>query len=121
MSLKDTCVSAWEALPVTINASASITNTIDLGGLRLFGVAIPANWTNASLTFQMSPDNGTNWYSLIDQDGSEITAVPTASSCIMLDPKGFASLQYLKIRSGTAASPVLQATASTLKLIVRAV
>jgi hypothetical protein len=121
MSLKDTCVSAWDAVPVTIANGASLSAAIDLGGLRLFGVAIPPAWTAASLSFQMSPDGGATWYELLDQAGNAITAAATASSCMTLDPKPFAPLQLIKIRSGLSSAPVTQTADRALKLILRSV
>ncbi|MDR3424004.1 MAG: hypothetical protein P4M13_02850 [Alphaproteobacteria bacterium] len=121
MSLKDTCESAWEAFPATIANGTALSGAIDLGGLRLFGVAIPSAWTTAVLSFQMSPDGGTTWYELLDQTGAAITAAATASGCLMLDPKLFAPLQLIKIRSGLSSTPVNQAADRVIQLILRSV
>lgn len=121
MSLKDTCVCAWEAFPVTISSGASLTGTINLSGLRLFSIAMPSSWTAANLTFQMSPDSGTTWVNLRDQSGNEVVAVADASCCVLLTPAQFASIQYLRIRSGTAATPVAQAADRSLQLVLRSV
>ncbi|MDE1902177.1 MAG: hypothetical protein KGI37_11160 [Alphaproteobacteria bacterium] len=121
MSLKDTCESAWDICPATIAGGTNLTGTINLGGLRLFGIAVPATWTAASLTFQMSPDGGTSWYNLQDQTGTEISAAANPSCCLTFDPKIFAPLQYIKLRSGPSSSPVNQTAASTLQLVLRSV
>ncbi|MDD4615847.1 MAG: hypothetical protein PHW76_01845 [Alphaproteobacteria bacterium] len=121
MSLKDTWTSAWEAAPAAIASGASLSPVLNLGGLRLFAIVMPSGWTAANLTFQMSPDGGATWANIKDQNGVEITAMASALDCLILDPKVFAPIQYLRLRSGTAASPVVQTAARTLSMILRAV
>ncbi len=121
MSLKDSCNSPWEILPATIANGASLTGTLDLGGLRLFGIVMPSGWTAADLTFQMSPDAGAAWADLKNQDGAEITVTASAGGCFVLDPAQFSSLQYLRVRSGAAASPVAQGADRQLRLVLRSV
>ncbi|MFA5041047.1 MAG: hypothetical protein WC464_05390 [Bdellovibrionales bacterium] len=121
MSFRNSCVNAWETLPVTISSGTSITGTTDLGGLRLFAISMPPAWTAANLTFQMSPDGGTTWTDLRDQSGDEIVAVTGASVCTILTPSQFAPLQYLRVRSGTGSSPVAQGADRQLQLILRPV
>jgi len=119
MSLRNSYANAWEALPITVGTGASLSETVNLGGFRLFAVGMPSLWTAANLTFQVSPDGGTTWLNLKDQDGNDVMAVATADACIALSPSSFAAAQYLRLRSGTLATPVGQEAARTLKLIVR--
>lgn len=121
MSLKDTSVSAWEALSVTLASGSSLSGTINLGGLRLFGLTIPAAWTAAALSFQVSPDAGANWYELMGPDGAAVTLAPQTSCCMMLDPKFFAPFQYIRLRSGLAAAPVAQGADRMLNLFLRSI
>ncbi len=121
MSLKDTSVCAWELLSTTIAGSASLTSAVNLGGLRLFGIIMPSSWTAANLTFQTSADAGLTWANVYDQGGAEVAAAADVSRCILLSPTQFAPLQYVRVRSGTAASPVSQAATRTLQLILRSV
>ncbi|MDD3182484.1 MAG: hypothetical protein PHD48_06765 [Alphaproteobacteria bacterium] len=121
MSLKDTYVSAWEIFPVEIEAGSAITGAINLGGLRLFGIIIPTEWSNANLTFQMSPDAGATWVNVMDQNGSEVLAMAGTSRCIVLDPMQFVAFQHLRLRSGTSAAPVSQSVLRTVSLLLRAV
>jgi len=121
MSFKDTCFSVWEALPVTINSGSSLTDMINLAGLRLFAIVLPSDWTPANLTFQMSPDAGTTWANLNDSNGTEIVAVAETSCCILMDPAPLSSLQYLRVRSGSSAEPIAQSAARQLKLIIRGI
>ncbi len=122
MSLKDTYTSAWEVFPVEIEAGASLTSTINLGGLRLFGIVMPSEWPSENLTFQISPDAGATWVNMLDQNGNEILATATPSSFIALNtPYQFAAIQYLKIRSGTSSIPVVQTTGCALQLLLRSI
>jgi len=121
MSLKDTYSSAWEALPATIASGASMTGAINLGGLRLFGLVMPESWTAANVTFQASMDGGATWVNLYDQNGNEVVAIAGASRCIFLSPSQFSFLQYLRLRSGTASSPVAQTNGASLQLILRGI
>ena len=120
MSLNDTSFSL-EVLPATIANGASLTDTINLFGLRLFGIVMPSSWTAASLTFQVSPDGGATWTNMYDQSGSEVAAVADVLRCIILNPLQFTSVQYIRVRSGTSSSAVTQAASRSLKLILRPV
>lgn len=122
MSLKDTYACAWESIPVTIAANGSLSGAINLGGLRLFAVVAPANWSSSKITLQMSPDGGSTWVDVYDANGNEVFGTAEPSRCIAFDPKYFSSIQYLRLRSGTSATPVAQTgTDRTLQLIVRTV
>jgi len=119
MSLKDNFICAWEAFPSLIASGASLTNTINLAGLRLFAIAIPDGWTAADLTFQMSLDAGETWINLYDQNGVEVTVVANGSTYVSLDPVTFSPIQYLRVRSGSSTTPVAQTAERSLKLILR--
>ena len=119
MSLKDSSISVWEALPANIASGASITDAINLGGLRVFGIVIPAEWTAANLTFQASFDAGATWVNIFDKAGDEFTVSASASRYVILDPIDFAAIQMLKIRSGMSATPVTQTALRDINLVLR--
>lgn len=122
MSLKDTYSSAWEALPVTLTAGSTLSGSINLGGLRFFGIVMPVDWTPANLTFQTSPDAGATWFDMLDQNGNELLVASAPGTYIALNtPFQFASMPYLKIRSGTSALPVAQASDRVLQLFLRSI
>lgn len=122
MSLKDTRVSAWEVFSVEIASGASLTDSINLGGLRLFGIVMPQEWTTANLTFQMSADAGATWANMLDQNGNEVLAVGEPERYVAIDKTAhFAPLQYVRVRSGTAVVPVAQTGTRVLKLVLRSV
>ncbi len=105
----------------TIDAAAALSGAVNFGGLRLFGIVMPAAWTAAALTFQVSFDEGASWSNLYDANGSEVNVTVAASRAITLDPVVFAAVPMLKVRSGTAAAPVNQTAAAALQLVVRSV
>ncbi|MCL2468825.1 MAG: hypothetical protein FWF24_01150 [Alphaproteobacteria bacterium] len=116
MSLKDTYISALETISLVMPAGSAPSDPVNLGGLRLFAIALSSAFTACSLTFQMSPDDGQSWFDLLDQNGQEVTATALPSSCVVLEPKQFACLKHIRIRCGTA-----QVQGSTMMLVARAV
>lgn len=105
-------------LTVTIAAGGSLSNAIDLATQRLAGIAIPAAWTAANLTFQASTD-GITFNDLYDWLGGEYTVqVGGPARHLQLPLADFLGLRHLKIRSGIAAAPVAQAASRTLTLVV---
>ena len=110
---------------VAIANGESLSGTVDLGaGARqLVGVQMPAAWTAASLTFAVSHD-GTTFVPLY-WDGAEYTVLAAggaaASLGVSLEPSAFAGWPYVRVRSGTAGTPVNQGAERTLQVLTRAV
>jgi hypothetical protein len=121
MTVRENVINLTEVIPITIASGNSLSNAVDLGGLRLFGIFMPSVWTAANLTLQMSPDGGTTWVNLYDIYGNEVTVIAASSKAIVLDPVTYASLRYLRVRSGTSSTPVAQAQDSTLQLVTRCI
>ena len=101
----------------TIANGASLSGTVDLGTNRLFAIVMPASWTTAGLTFRVSAD-GTNFFDLYDDAGTEVTFVAAASRVIQnSNPGRWLGFRYLQIRSGTSGTPVNQGGARSLTII----
>lgn len=106
---------------VTIANGASLSGEINLGGAMPGAIIMPAAWTAANLTLQVSPDGGVTYYDLYDDAGNEITITAAASRMILFDT--IAQLiaigegSRLKIRSGTSGTPVNQGAARTLYVV----
>lgn len=105
---------------VTIPEGGSVSDVVDLDGVHLVGIQMPATWDAANITFQASAD-GVTFADLYNQSGSEVTVDAAAGRFIALDPTLFAGIRFLKVRSGTAATPVNQAAARTLILVARSI
>ena len=124
----------WAALTGTVNVQSAapaastaatidqttntITASIDLATQRLHRIIMPGTWTAAPLTFQSSVD-GSTWNDLYTEFGEYTigSGVAGASRSIVVDYPAFFGVRYLKIRSGTAASPVNQAASRSLTLV----
>jgi hypothetical protein len=102
-------------ITVDIASGASLSAAIPLGLGRAAGIQMPAAWTAANLTFQASYD-GITYANLYDASGTEYTATAAADRLIILPVADFAGIQNIKIRSGTAGTPVNQAAARRLDL-----
>ncbi len=104
---------------VVIANGASASAALDLGGLHLAAIAMPAVWTAAALSLQTSFD-GVTWFDVFNSDGTELLLTVLASQYILLDfTKTIALGQMVRLRSGTSAAPVVQGGARTLSVVSR--
>ena len=111
-----------KVLTATIANAASLSGEIDLEGFKLMALLMPGAWTAAALTFQASDVAGGTFLDVYDDAGTEVTATVAASRAIGLDAilPELAAIRFLKIRSGTTGTPVNQAAARTLTLVLKA-
>jgi hypothetical protein len=106
-------------IPATIAAGASLSGQTDLYPGTLVGIWMPASWTSASLTFQVSPDGGATWLELYTYAGSNLVLTVAAGQFIAVDPTQWKGIYSVKVRSGTSATPVTQGAQAIVNLIVR--
>jgi hypothetical protein len=111
----------WDTVPATIPGGSSLSGGVDLGGLRLFGLVMPSQWTTAPLTFQGSIDEGVTWHNLKDSSGNEISITAAANDFVVWLPAAFSAVELITVRSGTAATPVLQSGAAAIQLVLRSI
>lgn len=104
----------------TIANGGSLSGAVDLAGKTLLGIVMPAAWTAANLTFQVSSD-GVTYNDLYDNVGAEKTVIAAASRFIIAIPADWVGVRYVKVRSGTAAATVAQGAQRDIKLITKAV
>ena len=103
---------------VTIADGAALSDAIALGDHRgISALEIPASWTTAVASFDVSRD-GTTFVPLYDRDG-EVTFPAASSIGFQVDPTMFLGWTHVKVRSGTAASPVNQSGAAVVGLGLR--
>lgn len=102
----------------TIAAGTALSDAVDLTGVVVSGIYMSGAWTTATLSFQASPD-GNTWYEIYEAGSSEYSASAAASTLIPLDVPTMWSVRYLKVRSGSSASPTNQAAERVLTLVVR--
>lgn len=106
-------------LNTTIASGASLSEAIAVDWVTISGIEMPAVWTAADITFQVSND-GATFVDLYDSFGNEMKVVTgTGAKHIALSAGDYWSVRFLKIRSGTTATPVNQAADRVLKLTFR--
>ena len=108
----------YEVLTATIGSGASVSNAINVAGLLVTNLLVPATWTTANLTLQTSDDDST-YYNVYDEYGSEQAATVATTSCDINLTHWLLGRKYLKVRSGTAATPVNQAGTRSVGVVVK--
>jgi hypothetical protein len=108
--------------PATILSGTSLSGPVALGALTLVGISMPAAWTAAALTFQVSPDGGATWQELVDNAGAAISITAAAATFIMLIGEAsfnWRGINMIQVRSGTVGVPVNQGADRIVNLITR--
>jgi len=112
-----------EALTATIANGAALSGAVDLKGRQIIGLITPAGWTSAAVTFSVSYD-GSTYVDLFDKDGEVSLTDSTvigADRMVALDPVRLLGARYVKVRSGTAASPTNQGAERVFSVLTRSV
>ena len=109
--------------PGTIANGTALSGAIPIGVDTLVGLWMPAAWTAANITFQVSPDGGTTWLELLNDAGTAVTLTnPVGGAFIVMTtaPKyAFRGINMMKVRSGTSGVPVNQVADRIMTLIGR--
>lgn len=100
-------------VPVTIANGTALSSEVNVNGLRIVGIQMPAAWTAAAITIQalISQSGETPTFGeVVDASGTAISlATPTAATYMALpDTLALRALGRIKIRSGTSGVPVNQ-------------
>jgi len=97
-------------IPVTIPNGASLSNAALVGDYRICGLLFPAVWAAAGVSWQASFDDGATYSNVMGDTGTEVQypAAGAAGAYLSLDSTKFVGLTNVKLRSGTAATPVNQ-------------
>jgi hypothetical protein len=110
------------------SVKATIANGQSLSGSvqipqdqTLVGIFMPAAWTTAALTFQVSLDGEATWREVVKVDGNAYQVVAAAGQMVVVPPAdllGLPGVGVLRVRSGTSGTPVAQGAARDLTLIL---
>jgi hypothetical protein len=100
----------------TITTGTSLSAAVALGNKQLVGIAMPAAWDTAALTFQVSVDGGTTFIEM-QSTSAVVSYTAAASQYIAVDPAIWRGVNTLKVRSGTSGSAVNQTTGGTDRLL----
>lgn len=95
-------------LQASIASGTALSTSIDIANVQPLAIQVPSNWTAADITVQVSRD-GSSWFNLFDSAGDEVLIKAAASRHIAL-ALPLMGIQFLRFRSGTAATPVNQTT-----------
>lgn len=106
-----------QSYTVTIASSGSLSDAAYIGAETVVAILMPAAWTAAALSFEVSQD-GSTYYDL-QYEGSEVTFAAGVDEAVVLDPAKTYPFSYIKVRSGTEATPVNQAADRDLILLTK--
>ena len=104
---------------VTIASGTSLSGSLAIGALVPVGLWMPAAWTPANITVQASPDGGETFLEFVDSAGNAITVTVAAGQLVAFSEVMWQSVNFLKLRSGTLASPVAQSADRIINLVLR--
>jgi hypothetical protein len=100
---------------VTIASGQTTSGAIDLTDQeKLLAVTIPAEFTGTTITFTASVDGST--YLPVYYEGTQYSVSVGTSRFIALDPRVFASANYVRIVSGSS-----EGAGRSVGIVVRAV
>ena len=103
---------------VTIANGASLSDAAQIAEFINASVILPSGWTTQAITFQGSQDN-TTFANVYDKDGVEVTIPGAVASASYEIPAAVMNHKFIKIRSGTAASPQNQAGGDILTIAAK--
>lgn len=104
-------------LQVTIANGASLSGAAAINRGTLVGIILPT-FTLASLSFQVSED-GVSFREAFDESNTAIAVAASVGDRYVAAPTSLQGAAVLKIRSGTAAVPVVQLADRVVALIVK--
>jgi hypothetical protein len=115
---------ALTSLLATIPAGQSVSNAVDCSSGRVVRIIMPPSWTGAaSLTFCTSPDNTTFhdlYHTTAETYATNEVIIPavTPNSAVVMPAGSGDSFNWVKLRSGGHATPVVQAADRVFQIIV---
>ncbi len=89
-----------------IAAGESLSDVLDCTSGVPCRITMPADWTSAILTFQISTD-GQGFNDLVQPDGHEVQFNVVPGSAVMV-PADSSNFNYIKFRSGSRDNPIPQ-------------
>lgn len=105
---------------IDISESTSLSVAIDLQGLVLIGVVMPAAWDAGNITFQGCLTEDGTYLDIEDEDGTELGWTGAAASKLLLATPTqpmIGGFPWLIVRSGVSVTPVVQTADRELWLL----
>jgi len=113
---------SYNVITTTISTAATgLSSVVDLNGFSMFGLMVPSTWSAANITIQAADTAGGTFMDVYDDAGNEVSITAAASRAVGCDSNALkiAPFRYVKFRSGVTATPVVQSTICTLKIITK--
>jgi len=102
----------------SIPAGQSISPVINCSAGKIIQINTPKNgWDPANITFQVSPD-GVTFNDFYLAEGGEVMLGCQPNRAIAVRPQNWPAGRYLKVRSGSAAFPIVQSAAREFEFVV---
>jgi hypothetical protein len=106
---------------INIEAGGSLSNAFRLDGFNKLAIQTPSSWTTATLTFQGCGEQGGTYADIYtDFPLAELVLPGTISALQAISIESFLAtlknFSYIKIRSGTSSTPVVQAVTRTINI-----
>lgn len=112
-----------QKVPFTIPNGTALSGVVNLQGLEVVGIIMPATWTAAGMTFQSADDpdaaGGGTYQNVFNSAGTELSFTVVQANRVLVDPNVFGAHAAVKVRSGTAGAPVNQGADRTGYLVCR--
>lgn len=106
-----------KAKTATITSGQSLSAAVEIVAQRPVKLNMPAAWTAASITFQVSTD-GSTFRDLYDVGGTEYALTVAASRCVILNPDTFTGAKAIKVRSGPTGAAVNQGADRAIEIVI---
>lgn len=103
---------------VKIANGASESGPVELWNNTLTAIHL-GDWTAADITLLAATGEKGPFVPMHDAAGDELVITAAPNRMIALDPTATRGARYLKLRSGTTATPVNQGADRTLRLMLR--
>jgi hypothetical protein len=110
----------WDQTVVIPTGAAGLSPAYDFGGgAKDIAVVMPATWSAAAITFQVSTAIDGTFVNLYNEAGTEISAAVAQglTQSLATAAPHISQFRYVKVRSGTLTVPVNQGASRTLQFI----
>lgn len=95
---------------VTIAASGTTSQAVDLGEHLVAGIICPATLTGVALTFTASDAEDGTYQACYDASGNPISVTVAAGRHVLIEPQTFAGARWLKVVSGSTEAAAREIT-----------
>jgi len=103
-----------------LNGATGLSGAIDLEGYQLAAIIMPDTWVSAAITY-LASDTLAGTYKPVYNNGIEVsgTVAQATVASVADNALALAPLRFIKLRSGTAGTPVNQTADRVLTLILK--